>query len=99
MIEAADAASAFRILEERPEIRVLFTDVQMPGQDDGLALVQKVSDRWPHVLLLVASGGLRLTNQDIPDHGRFLEKPYDEKIVTEIEDMIAEESKRSNDER
>lgn len=89
VIEAADAASALQILEARPEIRVLFTDVQMPGEDDGLALAQKVYERWPHVLLLVTSGGIELTHEDIPDDGRFVAKPYDAEVVDHVAGLIA----------
>ena len=34
--EAGDSAEAIRILEKHPEIRVVFTDIQMPGDMDGL---------------------------------------------------------------
>jgi two-component system, response regulator PdtaR len=31
VIEASDAKAALKIMESRPEVRVLFTDIQMPG--------------------------------------------------------------------
>lgn len=43
--------------------------------DDGLQLAREVHRRWPGVRLLVTSGGQNLTDQDIPDDGRFLSKP------------------------
>ena len=36
--EAADAEEAIAVLEGNSEIRVVFTDIQMPGTMDGLAL-------------------------------------------------------------
>jgi len=47
---------AIAILEAHPEIRLVFTDIEMPGSIDGLKLAQYVSDRWPPIKLIVASG-------------------------------------------
>ncbi len=76
VLEASNAAEATQVLEGRPDVRVLFTDIQMPGELDGLDLARHVHERWPEVLLLVTSGRLRLDEADIPDHGRFIAKPY-----------------------
>ena len=37
-------------------IRLIFTDVQMPGSMDGIALAHYVRDRWPPVKIIVTSG-------------------------------------------
>jgi CheY-like chemotaxis protein len=42
IFEASSAAEAIGILERHPEIRVVFTDIQMPGDMDGLALARYV---------------------------------------------------------
>ncbi len=89
MVEADDAATALRILEGREDVRLLFTDVQMPGAIDGLDLVRQVHERWPNVLLLVTSGGVTVANGDIPDDGRFVAKPYCEgDLLGHVSDMI-----------
>jgi CheY-like chemotaxis protein len=36
--EATNAADAIVVMEANPEIRVVFTDIQMPGTMDGLTL-------------------------------------------------------------
>jgi CheY-like chemotaxis protein len=41
VIEAASADEAIRILERRSDIRVVFTDIQMPGSMDGLKLARR----------------------------------------------------------
>jgi DNA-binding NtrC family response regulator len=76
VIDAPDAAAALRLLEERSDVKVLFTDVNMPGHLDGLQLARDVHERWPNVLLLITSGHDMLREADIPDDGRFLAKPY-----------------------
>ncbi len=89
VVEADDAATALRILETREDVRLLFTDVQMPGALDGLDLVRKVHERWPNVLLLVTSGGVDLVDDDLPDHGQFVAKPYGEgDLLAHVSTMI-----------
>src|ERR1700683_5360591 len=56
VVEAASADEAIRILESRSDIRVVFTDIQMPGLMDGLKLAQAVRDRWPPIKIIVTSG-------------------------------------------
>ena len=76
VFEAPNADKAIKILEENPAIRVLFTDVDMPGSMDGLKLAAAVRDRWPPIKIVVASG-LRKINMDaLPDDSRFFSKPY-----------------------
>src|SRR5215218_4384718 len=77
VLEAANADVALKVLETRSdEVQVLFTDVDMPGSMDGLALAEQVHSRWPHVLLLISSGYAQPHPDEIPDHGRFMPKPY-----------------------
>lgn len=89
VIEAPNADTAIRILEERDDVRVLFTDVQMPGRLDGMELARQVHSRWPQVVLLVTSGRLALSSDDIPDAGEFLAKPYEPRaLVDKVKDLI-----------
>ena len=76
-LEAPNADIALEMMRARwRDVRVLFTDVQMPGQIDGIDLVEEVHRCWPDVLLLVTSAGVELEDQDLPDDGRFVPKPY-----------------------
>jgi CheY-like chemotaxis protein len=77
VIEAASADEAIRILECRSDIRVVFTDIQMPGPMDGLKLARAVRDRWPPIKIIVTSGRELATACDLPEGGRFFAKPYD----------------------
>ena len=56
VIEAANADEAIAILESRRDIRVVFTDIHMPGSMDGLKLAHAVRDRWPPIKIIVTSG-------------------------------------------
>jgi CheY-like chemotaxis protein len=81
-IEASSAAEAIPILENRSDIWVVFTDVQMPGSIDGIQLAHLISVRWPSIKIIAASGRLRLRDDDLPAGGRYLHKPY------EVSDLI-----------
>jgi CheY-like chemotaxis protein len=76
VIEAANADEAIEILESRSDIRVVFTDIHMPGSMDGLKLAHAVRYRWPPIKIIVTSGRQLLTEHDLPEGGRFLAKPY-----------------------
>ena len=59
-LEAGDAEEAVALLEARSDIAVVFTDINMPGNMDGLKLAHMVRDRWPTKKIVVASGRVRL---------------------------------------
>lgn len=88
--EAPHADAAWAILQRRQgNIRVLFTDIDMPGSMDGFVLAERVADAWPHIGLVVTSGGKRLADREVPDSGRFLGKPYRSKdLVLAIREAI-----------
>jgi CheY-like chemotaxis protein len=76
VIEAANADEAIAILQLRPDIHVVFTDVQMPGSMDGLKLVRFVRNRWPPIKIVATSGRVMVGNDELPDGSVFLPKPY-----------------------
>ena len=81
-IEASNADEAIAILERRTDIRILFTDIHMPGSIDGLKLAHAVRNRWPPVKIIIASGQVRLATEDMPTNSRFFSKPYGQKELT-----------------
>ena len=74
VISAYNADQAIAILESRNDIRLVFTDVDMPGSMDGLRLAAVVRDRWPPVQIVVTSG--KLPEMALPGDMPFLPKPY-----------------------
>jgi CheY-like chemotaxis protein len=79
--EAADAGEALAILGEHPEIRLLFTDVNMPGMD-GITLVRRARELRPDVQVLVTSGRRAMFDGELPEDGAFLPKPYGSQQLT-----------------
>ncbi|HTB01098.1 MAG TPA: response regulator [Bradyrhizobium sp.] len=76
VVEAGNAAEAIAILESRSDIRVIFTDIQMPGSMDGLKLAAAVRGRWPPIKIIATSGRYVIREGDLPEGGVFLSKPY-----------------------
>jgi len=76
VLEAGNADEAIEILEARRDITVVFTDIQMPGSMDGLKLARAVRGRWPPIKIVATSGRLDVAEEDLPEGGRFLPKPY-----------------------
>lgn len=74
--EARDAAEAIAVLEANPEISVVFTDIQMPGSMDGLALSRYVRERWPPTIIVVSSGRCIPGEDEMASGAQFLPKPY-----------------------
>ena len=82
-LEASDADEAIRILEGRPDIHLVFTDVGMPGSMDGIKLTHYIRGRWPPVKLIVTSGKMIVGETHLPLGARFFPKPYDETAIVE----------------
>ena len=95
VVDAAHADEALQIMAARPDVTVLFTDIQLPGDLDGIELARLVHERWPKVLLLVTSGREKPPESEIADDGRFLAKPYSRRdVVGEIRQMMREAQER-----
>jgi CheY-like chemotaxis protein len=88
-VEAVDADAALAILESSLCIGLLFTDIQMPGKMDGLQLAYAVHERWPAIKIMLVSGQLKLSENEIPPHSRFFGKPLKaDEIIAEMQNMI-----------
>jgi CheY-like chemotaxis protein len=76
VLEAAHAEEALTLLESRHDVRLVFTDVEMPGSLDGFALARIVDMRFPGIKVIVTSGRMTPGAGDLPKGARFLPKPY-----------------------
>ncbi|HSA46714.1 MAG TPA: ATP-binding protein, partial [Candidatus Competibacteraceae bacterium] len=77
--QADTAAIALQILDATPEIALLFTDIMLPGDMDGVQLAAEAQRRWPGLRVLFTSG---YTEHALVGNGRITEgvevltKPY-----------------------
>ena len=79
VLEADNARAAIALLETEPDIDVLFTDIVMPGDMDGLELARIAVSLWPKMAVILTSGfpGAHLSEQGGGARStRLLSKPY-----------------------
>ncbi len=74
--DATNAEKALALLENHDDIGILFTDIDMPGDIDGLDLARIVRKRWPHIAIIVVSGHAHLADGEMPKGSAFYSKPY-----------------------
>jgi CheY-like chemotaxis protein len=85
---AASALEALRILEAEA-FDVVFSDIMMPGDIDGLALAKIIRDKLPGISVLLASGSLKLV-QEAREQFVTLQKPNSvERIDTAVQQLLA----------
>lgn len=93
VLKADRADSALAILEQNESISVLFTDVVMAGDMDGLALAKKSKSIRPALAILLASGYLydAIKNQgELDESMLLLKKPYTrEQLDAAIRQLLA----------
>ena len=94
VIAAADGASALHLVDARPEIRLLFTDVGLPGGMNGRQLADAARARRPELPVLFTTGYAR---NAIVHHGRLdpgihlLSKPFTyAELADKLNRMLAE---------
>ena len=92
VLEAADAHEALRLVAKNPQISLLFTDVVLPGSDNGRALADKLRSRYPELPVLYTTGYTRnaIVHQGRLDAGvQLLNKPYTQQdLARKIREML-----------
>ncbi len=89
-IFAENADEAIIVLESRNDIRIVLTDVDMPGSMDGLRLAAVVRKRWPPIQLVVVSGHVLIEHAELPERSRFFNKPYaPDKMIGALRSLVA----------
>lgn len=90
VFEAGDADEAIAILEGNLDIRLIMTDIDMPGSMDGLKLAEAVRGRWPPVKIIVVSGHRMVEITDLPDGSMFFSKPYSPThIISSMRELLS----------
>ena len=74
IVEAQTADEAMHILQDTRSIAAVFSDVQMPGRMDGIALAQWLARLCPKIKVLLTSGRMVPTTASLGD-GAFSQSP------------------------
>jgi PAS domain S-box-containing protein len=72
--EVDTAAAALDVLASGKEVNLVFSDVVLPGQTDGLALARMLIERYPRIPVVLTTGYAKVfdSNPEFP----VLRKPY-----------------------
>ena len=95
----ANAQEAIAHLSNGARVDLLFTDINLPGELDGIGLAQHVRAANPQLPILFASGRWwRLEELQTLPHAATLRKPYSPARACEaVELLLAEKSSGSGD--
>ncbi|MBX9664590.1 response regulator [Novosphingobium sp.] len=90
VLQASNATAAIATMEDRRDIRVVFTDVDMPGGISGIKLAECIRARWPDVQIIVTSGRPWPAEEPIPTNVVFFPKPYrQDRVLDTVKRMAA----------
>jgi signal transduction histidine kinase/CheY-like chemotaxis protein len=87
-----DATSALRTLGSSPTFDVVFSDIRMPGEMDGVELGRQIRLRRQHVPILLTSGYANGAQHAEREGFRVLPKPYDLGALASALEMVRKES-------
>jgi DNA-binding NtrC family response regulator len=88
-IEVASTDEALSYLESRSDIRLVITEIDMPGCVSGLDLARLVMRRWPHVGIIVLGWSTQPTSS-LVQAVTFLSKPCaPASLVEQVRAMLA----------
>jgi CheY-like chemotaxis protein len=94
VFEAVSGDEAVQVLQARPDVQVVVTDIEMPGAMNGLELARVIRERWPGVGVVLTSGRERPRDGDVPDAVAFLPKPYAPfALLRLVQEMLGEADK------
>jgi len=85
VVTASSGDEAFEMLTSGLAVDIVFSDIVMPGQLDGVQLATAVRPRRPELKWLLTSGytGGAFDRVDVPKDFQFLAKPYNQKDLAE----------------
>ena len=91
VIEAGSGDRATDIIRSGKSVDVIVTDVQMPGEHDGIALALWARRINPQIRLVIVSGATSgaVAPDILGEEGRIIPKPYRyDEIVTRIGELL-----------
>jgi DNA-binding NtrC family response regulator len=77
VVEVESAEAALGCLQERGgEVAMIFADVRLPGEMDGVQLAKAACKLWPTVRVVLTSGDPGGVSDELPDCVTFMPKPW-----------------------
>ena len=77
VVEVENAEAALSCLQERGgEVAMMFADVRLPGEMDGVQLAKAACKLWPTIRVVLTSGDPAARSDDLPECVTFMPKPW-----------------------
>jgi CheY-like chemotaxis protein len=77
VVEVESGEAALHCLQERGgEVAMMFADVRLPGEMDGVQLARAACKLWPTVRVVLTSGDPGAGLADLPECVTFMPKPW-----------------------
>lgn len=77
VIDFSRADEALTYAETAQSVSALFTDINVPGDRDGIELACEFARRWPETVVLVTSGRYGMHRPiELPESSLYLTKPW-----------------------
>jgi len=97
VFEAADVAEAKAVLNADTPVDLVFTDINMPGEESGLTLADWVHQHHPDTAVLLTSGIASAAEKaaDLCGGGAMLAKPYRYDVVLQRIETLLRQARRA----
>ncbi|WP_245435469.1 response regulator [Microvirga calopogonii] len=77
VVEVESAEAALDCLQDRGgEVAMMFADVRLPGEMDGVQLAKAACKLWPTVRVVLTSGDPGAVSEELPECVTFMPKPW-----------------------
>jgi CheY-like chemotaxis protein len=88
-VEAGSGDEAIAILRGGATFAAVVTDIEMPGDVDGLELAWNIQAHWPDLVVIITSGRKLPRAEELPLAASFLPKPFSaERLVETIAQRV-----------
>lgn len=89
-VEAMSVDDAIHILETRPDIRIVYMDLDMPRGIKGIELAARIRDRWPPIEIVLTAAYFTEQDLTLPARAEFYPKPVQRDDVIAAMRRLAE---------
>jgi len=74
-VDSGDAALAY-LQVHGGEVAMMFADIRLPGEIDGVQLAKAACTLWPTIRIVLTSSDPRALSEVLPDCVTFMSKPW-----------------------
>lgn len=101
VFEASNVAEAKAVLDADTPVDLVFSDVNMPGNENGFVLASWIRRRHPDTQVLLTSGIANATEkaEGLCDDGPLLAKPYSHDVVLQRIQSLLRQARRRRSKR